>query len=71
MDDGPFQQIMARVQLLINSGQNNQIGSKVLKIMNVAIGLRKVGFKEEDVNKVMGGNWLNFFDYSFGPVRKF
>ena len=40
-------------------------------IMNIANGLRKVGFKEEDVNKVMGGNWLNFFDYSFGPVRKF
>ena len=38
-------------------------------IMNVTNGLRKVGFKEEDVNKVMGGNWLHFFDYSFGPVR--
>ncbi len=37
--------------------------------MNVADGLRKVSFKEVDVNKVMVGNWLNFFDYSFGPDR--
>jgi membrane dipeptidase len=37
-------------------------------IMNIADGLQKVGFKEEEVNKVMGGNWLNFFDRSFGPI---
>ena len=37
--------------------------------MNIAKGLRNVGFNDVDVNKVMGGNWLNFFDSSFGTVK--
>ncbi|MGF1610660.1 MAG: membrane dipeptidase [Kiloniellales bacterium] len=34
---------------------------------NVAEGLRAVGFAEDDVRKIMGGNWLAFFERSFGP----
>ncbi|MEM8793547.1 MAG: membrane dipeptidase [Pseudomonadota bacterium] len=35
---------------------------------NIAEGLRAVGFSEEDVGRVMGLNWLDFFDKSFGPA---
>ncbi|NNC76851.1 MAG: membrane dipeptidase [Woeseiaceae bacterium] len=35
---------------------------------NIAEGLQKTGFSERDVNRVMGGNWLEFFDKSFGPA---
>ena len=37
-------------------------------IMNVAEGLRDIGFREEDVAKVMGRNWLHFFEHSFTPA---
>lgn len=30
-------------------------------------GLRKAGFSEEDVVRIMGGNWLAFYEKSFGP----
>ena len=33
---------------------------------NIAKGLRDVGFSEGDVSKIMGGNWLKFFERSFG-----
>ena len=36
-------------------------------IMNIADGLKQVGFREEDVAKVMGGNWLRFFEDGFAP----
>ncbi len=29
-------------------------------------GLRAVGFSEDEVGAILGGNWLNFFDKSFG-----
>ena len=35
---------------------------------NIAAGLRARGFAEGDVEKVMGGNWLRFFEESFGPA---
>ena len=35
---------------------------------NIAEGLNARGFSAEDVEKVMGQNWLNFFDKSFGPA---
>jgi len=35
-------------------------------IKNLAVGMREVGLAEGDINKVMGGNWLRFFDHSFG-----
>ncbi|MEM9046561.1 MAG: membrane dipeptidase, partial [Pseudomonadota bacterium] len=35
---------------------------------NIAEGLREVGFSAEDVTGIMGGNWLGFFDKSFGPA---
>ena len=31
----------------------------------IAQGLREVGFSEDDVGGIMGGNWLRFFDESF------
>ena len=34
---------------------------------NIAAGLRTVGFGAEDVAKIMGQNWYNFFDKSFRP----
>lgn len=34
---------------------------------NVEKGLREAGFSEEDTAKVMGDNWLGFFDENFGP----
>ena len=34
---------------------------------NLVKGLRDYGFLEEDVEKIMGGNWLAFFKRSFGP----
>jgi len=36
---------------------------------NIAAGLRAVGFSETDTAKVMGENWLAFFERSFGRVR--
>ena len=34
---------------------------------NLELGLRDAGFGADDVGKVMGGNWLRFFDENFGP----
>lgn len=34
---------------------------------NIASGLRQVGFGPDEVAAIMGGNWLDFFDRSFGP----
>lgn len=34
---------------------------------NIEAGLRNIGFDHAEVAAVMGGNWLNFFDRSFGP----
>ncbi len=36
---------------------------------NVEQGLRAVGFSEADSAKIMGANWLRFFDENFGPVK--
>ena len=35
---------------------------------NIEQGLLDVGFNAEDSAKVMGNNWLRFFDENFGPV---
>ncbi len=34
---------------------------------NIAKGLAAVGFPADDIARIMGGNWLNFFERSFGP----
>ena len=34
---------------------------------NIAAGLSAVGFSADDVSAIMGGNWLRFYDESFGP----
>jgi membrane dipeptidase len=34
---------------------------------NIAEGLKTVGFADPEIAKVMGGNWLRFFDESFAP----
>ncbi len=36
---------------------------------NIASGLREVGFSNDDVDAVMGGNWLNFFESSFDKYK--
>ena len=35
---------------------------------NIALGLKDVGFSDDEVSAVMGDNWLNFFESSFGPI---
>ena len=35
---------------------------------NIEQGLLEIGFSAEDTAKVMGNNWLRFFDANFGPV---
>ena len=35
---------------------------------NIAEGLKAAGFAAEEVAKIMGGNWLDFFERSFGPA---
>jgi len=35
---------------------------------NIALGLKDVGFSDDEVDAVMGNNWLNFFESSFGPI---
>lgn len=35
---------------------------------NIEEGLKAVGLTHEDVGKVMGENWLRFYDENFGPV---
>ncbi|WP_421907364.1 membrane dipeptidase [Mameliella sp.] len=35
---------------------------------NLESGLRRVGFSDKDVSGIIGGNWLRFYDESFGPV---
>ena len=32
---------------------------------NIATGLENYGFKAEDIEKIMGLNWLQFFESSF------
>ncbi len=34
---------------------------------NIAAGLAEVGFAAPDIDRIMGGNWLDFFERSFGP----
>ena len=36
--------------------------------INIANGLKLVGFTDQDVDLVMGKNWLNFFESSFGSM---
>ncbi|MGI9353668.1 MAG: membrane dipeptidase [Rhizobiaceae bacterium] len=35
---------------------------------NIAAGLADVGFDEQEVAGIMGGNWLAFYDVNFGPM---
>jgi microsomal dipeptidase-like Zn-dependent dipeptidase len=37
---------------------------------NIAAGLAEVGFAAEEVAAIMGRNWLDFFDASFGPASR-
>ena len=34
---------------------------------NIALGLARVGFSADETDAIMGGNWLRFYDASFGP----
>jgi hypothetical protein len=35
----------------------------------IAEGLTAAGFSAEEAAKIMGGNWLAFFERSFGPAE--
>jgi len=35
---------------------------------NIAKGLQAAGFSDADVDSLMGGNWLRFYDEQFGPM---
>ena len=35
---------------------------------HIDAGLRAVGMRDSEVNAVMGGNWLRFYDENFGPA---
>jgi microsomal dipeptidase-like Zn-dependent dipeptidase len=35
---------------------------------NLESGLRRVGFADDDIGAILGGNWLRFFDASFAPT---
>ncbi|MDQ0315594.1 membrane dipeptidase [Amorphus orientalis] len=36
---------------------------------NLADGLAAVGFSASDVDRIMGGNWLSFYEHAFAPMR--
>lgn len=36
---------------------------------NIAAGLADVGFSAPEIDRIMGGNWLDFFERSFGPAE--
>ncbi|MCY4149366.1 MAG: membrane dipeptidase [Gammaproteobacteria bacterium] len=35
---------------------------------NIRNGLQSVGFSTDEIDKIMGGNWLKFYDENFGPA---
>ena len=35
---------------------------------NIRTGLESVGFSNDNVDQIMGGNWQRFYDQSFGPL---
>ena len=37
---------------------------------NLADGLAAIGFQADEVSAIMGGNWLRFFETSFGPEER-
>ena len=37
--------------------------------VNIATGLMSVGFSNNDIDLVMGKNWLNFFEASFESLK--
>jgi microsomal dipeptidase-like Zn-dependent dipeptidase len=37
---------------------------------NILQGLKNIGFNDEEVKKIKGENWLNFFKKSFTPISK-
>jgi microsomal dipeptidase-like Zn-dependent dipeptidase len=38
--------------------------------LNIHKGLRDIGFSEQDVNLIMGENWLRFYEQSFSPQNQ-
>ena len=39
-----------------------------LDFRNIAAGLSEVGFSAADVDAIMGGNWMRYYDEAFGPA---
>ena len=42
--------------------------SSIRDFPNMVTGLQKVGFSQDEIAGIMGGNWLRFYDQNFGPV---
>ena len=36
---------------------------------NISNGLNSIGMTETEISKVMGNNWLNFYDKNFGAIE--
>jgi microsomal dipeptidase-like Zn-dependent dipeptidase len=36
---------------------------------NISNGLNSIGMTEIEISKVMGNNWLNFYDKNFGAIE--
>ena len=43
----------------------NQWFKKTSDFPNLLVGLKKVGFNKEETSKIMGLNWLNFYEENF------
>jgi microsomal dipeptidase-like Zn-dependent dipeptidase len=37
---------------------------------NIIVGLEKQGFSNQEINKIKGENWLNFFRKSFKSIQE-
>jgi microsomal dipeptidase-like Zn-dependent dipeptidase len=37
---------------------------------NIISGLEQIGFSSNEIKKIAGENWMNFFDKSFGYISR-
>ena len=41
-----------------------------LDFPQLKVGLRKLGMSDNEIKKIMGANWLRYFDNSFNPQNQ-
>ena len=62
MENGQKQKIMEREALQMQAFPNNLVWFEDARgFKNLELGLKKVGFKEAEVNDILGNNWYNFY----------